>query len=89
MTKQQEQRDGRRDLAEFIEGRQLCGLVLACRIRDEQEDAGGVRGVAEKIQGDLAAWRLEESIAAYFQLSTKLGKTIRIIGRVYVGSDEY
>ncbi|HGP4218624.1 hypothetical protein QT518_15770 [Pseudomonas aeruginosa] len=89
MTKQQEQRDARRDIAEFIEGRQLCGLVLACRLRDEQEDAGRVRGVAEKIQGDLAAWRPEESIAAYFQLSTKLGKTIRVIGRVYVGSDEY
>ncbi|MEG6622296.1 hypothetical protein V2B08_23545, partial [Pseudomonas aeruginosa] len=40
-----------------------------------------MRGVAEKIQGDLAAWRLEESIAAYFQLSTKLGKTIRVIDR--------
>ncbi|VFT11547.1 Uncharacterised protein [Pseudomonas aeruginosa] len=41
----------RRDLAEFIEGRQLCGLVLACRLRDEQEDAGGVRGVCRENPG--------------------------------------
>ncbi|MDF5828334.1 hypothetical protein P4233_12350 [Pseudomonas aeruginosa] len=74
MTKQQEQRDGRRDLAEFIERRQLCGLVLACRLRDEQEDAGGVRGVAEKIQGDLAAWRLEEADSRVFPVVDKARK---------------